>query len=164
MADPFVRRNISGTGNSVPDHPPPYSNPPKVNKLDDQIQRHNGSTSILEFSQQRLQLAKHKPIPNLFARVEELTRELGNLRQEIQFYRQCFESLQELRERTYDAYQQLFLCQNLDHDSERFKELITQLHHALENSVRQEVNAEKSWMEFWGINYDARKMDRKMWI
>ncbi|RDL36281.1 Uncharacterized protein BP5553_06893 [Venustampulla echinocandica] len=130
---------------------PPRGQPLGVSRLDHQIRRQNGSTSVLELSPQRVQLAKKNPPPNLTARVEELTRELGNQRQEIRFYRDGFENLQKLRETCYDAYQQLFLANHLDHDFERLNELIVQLHRALEGSVRREVRAEKSWMAFWGI-------------
>ncbi|KFY17994.1 hypothetical protein V492_00244 [Pseudogymnoascus sp. VKM F-4246] len=131
---------------------PPRSRPAEVNRLDYQIQRHNGSTTVVELSRQRLQLAKHKPIINLHVRVEELTKELCNVRHEVQFYRQCFEILQKLRETTYNVYEQLlFVSHCHDPDSERLKELIAQLHHSLEESMRREVDAEKLWMEFWGI-------------
>lgn len=76
------------------------------------------------------------------------------MRQEIQFYRQCFEILQRLRETTYDVYQQLFLAYHLDHNTELMNELITQLHHGLEDSARREIEVEKCWMEFWGIDYN----------
>jgi hypothetical protein len=135
---------------------PPRSNPPEVNKLDHQIGLQNGSTSVLELSPQRVQRGKLNPPLNLSARVEELTRDLGHLRQEIQFYRQCFEILQRLRERAYDVYQQLFLAHYLDHDPKRLDELITHLHHGLEESVRREAKAEKAWMEFWGIDYNEK--------
>ncbi|KAL5345185.1 hypothetical protein ACLOAV_008257 [Pseudogymnoascus australis] len=131
---------------------PPRSRPAEVNRLDHQIQRHNGSTTVVELSRQRLQLAKHKPIINLHARVEELTKELCNVRHEVQFYRQCFEILQKLRETTYSVYEQLlFFSHCHESDSERLKELVAQLHHSLEESMRREVDAEKLWMEFWGI-------------
>lgn len=128
---------------------PPRSRPAEVNRLDHQIQRHNGSTTVLELSPQRLQLAKHKPIINLHVRVEELTKELCNVRQEVHFYRQCFEILQKLRETTYKTYEQLLLVTHChDPDSQRLKELIVHLHHSLEESMRREVDAEKLWMEF----------------
>ncbi|KFY31870.1 hypothetical protein V493_00727 [Pseudogymnoascus sp. VKM F-4281 (FW-2241)] len=131
---------------------PPRSRPAEVNRLDYQIQRHNGSTTVLELSRQRLQLAKHKPIINLNVRVEELTKELCNVRHEVQFYRQCFEILQKLRETTYNVYEQLlFVSHCHEPDSERLKELIAKLRHGLEESMRREVDAEKLWMEFWGI-------------
>lgn len=112
---------------------------------------------MLELSQQRVQLAKRSAGSDLSARVEELTRETGNLRQEIQFYREGFENLQRLRETCYDAYQQLILANYLDQNFERLHELILQLHRALQDSVQREVQAEKAWMEFWGIEYDENE-------
>lgn len=112
---------------------------------------------MLELSSHQVQLAKQSHFPNLYARVEELTRDLGHLRQEIQFYRQSFENLQRLRETGYDVYQQLFLALYLDDNSNRLHEIMLQLHHALEDSVRREIKAEKTWMEFWGIQYDDKE-------
>ncbi|KAH7370286.1 hypothetical protein BKA65DRAFT_488085 [Rhexocercosporidium sp. MPI-PUGE-AT-0058] len=112
---------------------PTYSETPSINSLDHQIGLQNGSTSILELSRQRLQLAKQNPPLNLSARIEELTRELGHQRQEIQFYRQAFENLQRFRETVYDLSQQLFLAHYLDHD----------LRNALEDSKRREFKAKR---------------------
>jgi hypothetical protein len=159
MAQQFAPRNQPKT--SVPSIPP-RAMPLGVNRLDHQILLQNGSTSVLELSPQRVQLAKQNPPPNLSARVEELTRELGNQRQEIQFYREGFENLQRLRETCYDAYQQLFLANYLDHNFERLNELIVQLHRALEDSVRREVQAEKAWMEFWGIEYNEKEFEGEL--
>jgi hypothetical protein len=133
---------------------PPRAKPLGVNRLDHQISLQNGSTSVLELSSQRIQLAKQTHSLNLFTRIEELNRELGHLRHEIQFYRQSFENLQRLRESGYDVYQQMFLALYLDQDSDCLHKLMLQLHQALEKSVQREVKAEKDWMEFWGIEYN----------
>ena len=135
---------------------PPRAQPLGVNRIDHQIRLRNGSTSVLALSPQRLQLDKQNPPSNLSARVEELTKELGQLRQEIQFYRQSFENLQRLRETGYDVYQQIYLVLHLGLDSERLYQLMIQLHRALEDSVRREVKAEKAWLEFWGIKYNDK--------
>jgi hypothetical protein len=42
-------------------------------------------------------------------------------------------------------------------------ELITQLHHGLEDSARREIEVEKCWMEFWGIDYNKAEQARE-WI
>jgi hypothetical protein len=97
---------------------------------------------------------------SLSARVEELTRELGHQRQEIQFYRQGFENLQRLRETVYDVSQQLFLAHYLDHDVSRLDDIIAQLRNALEDSKRREFKAKKAWMEFWGVDYIAQEHRR----
>jgi len=136
----------------------PRAKPPGINRLDHQIRLYNGSTSALELSQQRIQLAKNNSPPDLAARVEELTREVGNQRREIQFYREAFENLQRLRETCYDAYQQLFLANYHDHNFERLNELLVQLHLALEDSMRREVKAEKAWMEFWGVSFNEQEL------
>ena len=143
---------------------PPRAKPPEVNRLDHQIRLQNGSTSVLELSPQRVQQAKQNHFPNLYARVEELTRDLGHLRQEIQFYRESFENLQRLRETGYDVYQQLFLALYLDHNSDRLHELMIQLHRGLQDSVRRQVKAEKAWMEFWGIEYNEKEFEGEVLI
>jgi predicted RNase H-like nuclease (RuvC/YqgF family) len=136
---------------------PPRPLPPQgVNRLDHYISLQNGSTSALELSSQRIQLSKQKRSLNLSTRVEELTKELGHLRHEIQFYRQSFENLQRLRGSCYDIYQQLFLAFYLDREFEHLQELMARLHQALEKSLKSEAIAEKDWMEFWGIN-DSEK-------
>ena len=141
---------------------PPRTKLPEVNRLDHLIRLQNGSTSILELSPQRLQLTKQNHPPNLSARMVELTRELGQLRQEILFYRQAFENLQRLRETCYDVYQQLYMANYLDHNFERLHELIIQLHHGLEDSVRREVKAEKTWMEFWGVEHNDKQAEGEL--
>ena len=50
------------------------------------------------------------------------------------------------------------------HNSERTNELITQLQHDLQDSVRREVDAEKCWMEFWGIQTEKGKKAGQLWI
>ena len=140
--------------------PPPNLGTPSINDLDHQIRLQNGSTSILELLPQRLQLAKQTlPLP-LSIRVEELTKELGHQRQEIQFYRQAFENLQRLRETVYDVSQQLFIAHYLDHDFDRLAEIIAQLRNALEDSKRREFKAKEDWMEFWGIDNVAQEEHR----
>ena len=136
---------------------PPRAKPVGLNRLDHRIRLSNGSTSVLELSQQRIQLSKQNVGSDLSIRVEELTRETGNLRQEIQFYREAFQNLQRLRQTCYDAYQQLILANYLDQNFERLHELILQLHQALEDSVRREAQAEKAWMDFWGIEHDENE-------
>ncbi|XMA13700.1 hypothetical protein WAI453_006491 [Rhynchosporium graminicola] len=136
---------IHGNSGSRAFHPtlPTYFEPPSINSLDHQISLQNRSTSILEMSRQKLQLAKQNPPLTLSSRVEELTRELGYQRQEIQFYRQAFVNLQRFRETVYDLSQQLFLAHYLDHDVGRLVNVIAQLRNALEESKRREFKAKR---------------------
>jgi hypothetical protein len=147
-----------------PKNPPllPLSKPPEVNRLDHQIGLRNGSTSVLEFSPQRVQRAKVAPRPSLSARVEELTRELGQMRHEIQFYRQCFEILQRLRDDLYNVHQQLFREHSLNPGSSHLGQLIARLHRAVEESVRREAGAKRIWIGFWGR--DINEGDEGGWI
>ena len=127
------------------------SRPPEVNSLDHAIACQNGSTSVLDYTTRRLQSLKSEPKLNPMARVEQLTKETGYLRQEIKFYRQCFEDSQHLRESSFDVYQQLFLASASSLSAEHLQKLIVQLHHALEQSMKKEVKAEKEWKAFWGL-------------
>ncbi|OBT59300.1 hypothetical protein VE04_00382 [Pseudogymnoascus sp. 24MN13] len=140
----FVRRNHSGSGASAPALPLRLR-PPELNRLDHQIHLQNGSTSILGFSRHSLRQAKQKPTPSLSRRVYELTKELGGLRQEIQFYRECFEVLQRLRESAYDVYQQ---------------------HYAAAGTILrdEDVDAEKCWMESWGVHTEKENKAGQLWI
>jgi len=131
--------------------------PPGVNAIDHSIYTKNGSTSALEYAEHRLQAAKLKPTPDLVTRLEELTRELGYQRQEIHFYRQCFENLQRLRENSYDVFQQLFITTYIPPTQDHLKELMGQLHRGLEDSVQREAKAEKEWKAFWGIDYNTNE-------
>jgi hypothetical protein len=108
--------------------------------------------------------SKYSNRPDLSVRVEELTREVGYLRQEVMFYRAGFENLQRLRETAYDVYQQIFLAHYLDYNRERLNELMNQLHHGLQDSVRREVKAEKAWMEFWGVPFSEKEFDGELLI
>ncbi|KAH8799406.1 hypothetical protein F5884DRAFT_811821 [Xylogone sp. PMI_703] len=143
---------------------PPRAEPPEVNRIDHQIHLRNGSASVLEYSRHRVQLTKQNECPNLSARVEELTRDLGYLRQETQFYRQSFENLYRLRETGYDVYQQLFLALSLDQNPDCLHDIMMQLHRGLQESVRCETKAEKVWMEFWGMKYNGKEIEREVWV
>ena len=127
---------------------------PEVNRLDHQIALHNGSTSILELSRERVRLTKMSSSASLSTRIEQLTRELGHQRQEIQFYRQCFEILQKLREDSYGAYQELFLALHLG-EADGMEGPLDRLHKALETSVRAEAGAKRAWLGYWGIDEEA---------
>lgn len=87
---------------------------------------------------------------------------MGRLRYEIQYYRQCFEVLQRLRDKSSDVYQQMFLAQYLDHDYDRLDDLMTELHRMLEESVRLEVAAKRVWIDSCGIDHDEK--ENRKWI
>jgi hypothetical protein len=106
-----------------------------------------------------VQLTKLIPPSDLSTRVEQLTRELGHQRQEIQFYRQCFENLQELRDVSCGVYQELYLAVFLG-QPEGLGEPLDRLHRVLERSIRGEAGAKRVWMEYWGIGKEAEVDDR----
>lgn len=109
--------------------------------------RQSGSTSALEYTTHQHQAAKREPDPDMVT----LTREMGYLRQEISFYRQCHAILQLVREKSYDVYQQLllesfFLPQNPEH----LQEITIQLHHALEDFFATRGRGEEAVDGFLG--------------
>lgn len=126
------------------------SRAPGINALDFSIAQNNGYTMAIGLS--NIQSSKSNSSVDLRARIEELTREIGYLRQEVKFYRECFSVLQKLREASYDIYQQLFLASHFPIEENKMSELCTQLHKALQESMRREVNAEKDWKLFWGVD------------
>ena len=67
--------------------------PLAVNSLDYSIYCKNGLIIALEYTASRLYAAKLQPVFDLLIRVEELTREIGYLQQEIHFYWQYFKIL-----------------------------------------------------------------------
>lgn len=76
------------------------------------------------------------------------------MRHEIQFYRQCFEILQRLRDDSYNVNQQLFREHCLNPGSSRLGQLIGRLHRAVEESVRREAGAKRVWIGFWGEDFN----------
>src|SRR5947209_8269055 len=90
------------------------SKAPEVSHLDHRIGLGGGSTIALEATTQCMQSTKGKPPANLRVRIEELTRENGYLRAEIQYYRDCFTFAQHFHERADRICQQLQLAYYLD--------------------------------------------------
>jgi hypothetical protein len=125
------------------------SMPPSINSLDHSIYSQGGSTTAIEYTDLRLQAVKLRPDPDLVTRIEELTREMGYLRLEIAFYRQCFYILHRFRQRLQGIYQKILLASYLPTNCEKLQEITTQLHRALEDSVKREAKAESEWKTFW---------------
>lgn len=138
------------------------SRPPEINLIDHQIHLRNGSTSALDLTAQRIQYAKTQTILNPMERIEELIREMGQLRQEIQFYRECYSVLHRLRETAYDVYQQLFLQYYYEPHPDQLHQLTIQLHRGLEDSVKREAQAERRWKEFWGIDCNQEDLEGEL--
>ena len=66
---------------------PGFSNDYEVTALDHQIGDHGGTTSTLDYLPHRLRLTKEKKPETLKGHIEELTREIGYLRQELAYYK-----------------------------------------------------------------------------
>ena len=63
------------------------SGPPTPTALDAKIKRHHGTTMALEVLPENLQASKKMPTPTPSEWIEQLTRENGNLRCELAYYR-----------------------------------------------------------------------------
>lgn len=79
MSKPLALQNPVRPKLTAPPIPLP-TKPPKVNRLNYLICFQNRLTLVLEFSPQYVQLAKQNYPPNLSTKVEELIRQLGQLR------------------------------------------------------------------------------------
>jgi hypothetical protein len=90
----------------------------EINTINYQIYCQNRSTTVLEFTVQGLQYSKLQTAPDLLSRVEEFTKEIGYLYQEILFYQECFSILNQLYKIAYNIYQQLFLLYYFDQNQD----------------------------------------------
>ncbi|APA13376.1 predicted protein [Sclerotinia sclerotiorum 1980 UF-70] len=64
--------------------------------IDLQIGLQRGSTAALEVTPERLQATKQMPSPSTAQRIEELTKENGQLRLEIRYYQRMRDAMQAL--------------------------------------------------------------------
>ncbi|KAI9763355.1 MAG: hypothetical protein M1840_000547 [Geoglossum simile] len=81
--------------------------PPPLTSIDIEIGRNRGSSVALEASPARLQASKKTPIPSLSQRIEELTKENGNLRQEVLFHQKMQTAITYLQQDTEYAVKRL---------------------------------------------------------
>lgn len=81
--------------------------PPRPTSLDIMIGYNLGSTVALEATSTQLQASKQTPKPNKLEEIERLTRENGNLRQELAYYHKLQEASLQLAEDTRDAMNKL---------------------------------------------------------
>jgi len=140
--------------------------PPEVTLLDHQIGLREGTSIALEATPQRLQMGKSSSPLDDRVRLEDVTRDNGYLRVEIQFYRDCFECAQRFHLEVGNICQQLQVAYYQDvlqaGDSlEYCDELCIDLRHAMERYIDDQRKAEKSWLEFFGppkigADYDGR--------
>jgi hypothetical protein len=62
--------------------------PPQLTRVDRIIDLHNGSTTAIEATPEKLQASKESSISNLPERIKQLQMQNGRLRQEVAYYRQ----------------------------------------------------------------------------
>ena len=78
----------------IPSPRRPADRPPKPTAVDSAISLHGGRTVALDATPSRLRASKKAPLPSLVERVEELTRENGELRSEIGHYQEILEPME----------------------------------------------------------------------
>jgi hypothetical protein len=76
----------------------PSDNHMSPNPTDRAIARNHGTSTALEATRERLEASKRAPIPTPAERIHELTKENGELRLEIRFYRQMQGAMKALQE------------------------------------------------------------------
>ncbi|KAJ8058408.1 hypothetical protein OCU04_012597 [Sclerotinia nivalis] len=98
--------------------------------IDIQIGLQRGSTAALEATPERLQAAKQMQHPSTAQRIEELTKENGQLRLEIRYY-----------QRMRDAMQALF-------DDTTF--IVERLENTTKGFIKVQRDAENDWCDAQG--------------
>jgi hypothetical protein len=131
--------------------------PPEPSLNDHRIGCQEGSTTALELMTHRLQAAKEQRPKTEAQRRDDLIRENGNLRQEIQFYRTCTDRAQEMRNGAHEIAQKMMLV--FLFEGEHPREL-DEVGHQLAQELQQHVDnysaavyeAEEEWMSFWNVD------------
>jgi len=81
--------------------------PPLPGAIDLEIQRRNGQTVALEATAERLKASKGAPAPSMSQRIQELTRENGQLRLEIRYHHRMQAAMQALHDDAHFVLEQL---------------------------------------------------------
>lgn len=141
--------------------------PPEVNVVDHIIGLNNGSTVALEASKNRLSLSKQNPPPDLRTRLEEVTRQNGFLRMEVQFYRTCFTAARRLKNRVADLSQQLQVAYYQDGvyrevTLEEIHKLNSEIIRAMLQFEDEQAAAEDDWLAFWGASAEDHEAVAKI--
>lgn len=110
----------------------------------------------LELMPSRLQAAKRMPQPSTEERLVEVLRENAFLRQEIHFYRTCYESSLTMEDKVYEVSQQLMLAYYFEPEgtvemNQTAYRLAHDIYAAVDEFRAAMVAAEESWMAFWGF-------------
>ena len=94
------------------------------------------------------------PQPSTEERLVEVLRENAFLRQEIHFYRACYESSLTMEDKVYEVSQQLMLAYYFEPDgtvemNQTAYRLAHDIYAAVDENHAAMVAAEESWMAFW---------------
>lgn len=105
---------------------------PDVTALDHVIAGHGGTTSTIDDLPHRLRISKNKQVPTPSQRIEELTREIGYLRQELAYYKE-----------TRRALTKFFAVANSAHEAMR---------HGIGEASHEIAVAEQAILAYWNIH------------
>ncbi|TGO07122.1 hypothetical protein BTUL_0321g00050 [Botrytis tulipae] len=128
--------------------------PPDMTPMDHAILQSNGVTTAIELNPRSLQACKYTPILNPTQQIEELTRENGRLRHEIQFLRRCSKIDYEFRDTVYQIYQQVYLIQAF-HIFNQIPDVRERLEKGFNKYHDKADKARASWLAFYEIKNDA---------
>ncbi|KAF7868410.1 hypothetical protein EAF04_004942 [Stromatinia cepivora] len=106
--------------------------PPAITLMDHAILQKNGVTTAIKLGPQSLQASKRSPALNLRDRIEELTRENGRLRHEVQYFRRYYDTPQEYDYVTAEIYKQICLTSLLGCNKNEIVSALRRLFKAIE--------------------------------
>ncbi|KAK3080602.1 hypothetical protein LTS18_014875 [Coniosporium uncinatum] len=132
----------------------PPDRPPEPRKIDHLIGINRGSTVAPEAQPSSLRAMKTRPTPPTNLQLETLTRKIGHLRVEVQHFRQCHASAQELCHTVADIAQRLQLAFHwkdvaYDEALESFSRSGEELKQAVNVHRTAEDSANGAWLSFF---------------
>lgn len=113
-----------------------------VTALDHHIAAHGGTTSTIECLPHRLRVSKVQRVSGPQQRIEELVRDVGNLNQELSYYKD-----------TRKVLMKLFNSVKASHDA---------LQAAVTEADRELAISEQRYVRFWIPHYDDRILEESI--
>jgi hypothetical protein len=133
-----------------------HDRPPEPNQNDHLIGKCHGTTMALDFLPSNLKAAKRMPRLSAEERLIEVLRQNIFLQQEIHFYRRCQEASLTMEDKVYEVSQQLMLAYYFEPEgtvelNQTAYRLSHDIYAAIDAYRAVMVEAEESWMAFWGF-------------
>ena len=114
----------------------------------------------------RLRVSKRQAAPTVPERLQEVLKENGNLRQEVQFYRLCSENALAMTNVVDKIAQQMmetfyFNAQGNMQQNVKGRDFAFDLQDAHQKFLQAAADAEAEWMTFWNISPVGRLLENK---